>query len=124
MLKDSFFTVKEIADIENGRIYRLVLNASHAIFQAHFAGNPVMPGACIVQIIKELSSDYFGKIFFTEAVKNMKFLHVINPLESPEISALLTYTEQEDEHVLVSAILKNDHTIFSKSSLILKNIKD
>ncbi len=124
MLKERFFTVKEFMEMENGRTYRLALNASHPIFQAHFAGNPVMPGACIVQMIKELSSDYFGRTFFTAAVKNIKFLHVINPLESPEISVQLTCTKQENDRVSVSAVLNNDNTIFSKSSLILENRKD
>ncbi|MDR2913288.1 MAG: hypothetical protein LBV74_00385 [Tannerella sp.] len=124
MLKGEFFTIKEVADMDNGRTYRLGLNASHPIFLAHFAGNPVMPGACIVQMIKELSSDYFGMAFFTAAVKNMKFLQVINPLESPEISVQLTYTKQEDDRIFVSAVLNNDNIIYSKSSLILENIKD
>ena len=119
MLKDTFFSIIEATDMENGRTYRLSLNASHPIFQAHFAGNPIMPGACVVQLIKELTSDYFGRKFFTCTVKNMKFLHAINPLESPDISVRLTFLQQEAGRLSVSAVLNNDDIVFSKSTLFL-----
>ena len=119
MLKDTFFTVKHVEDSDNGRTYRLALNASHPIFEAHFAGNPIMPGACVVQVIKELAKDYFGRAFFTCAVKNMKFLQAINPLETPELSAQLTFATQETDRVSVSSILRNGDVIFSKSVLLL-----
>ena len=124
MLKDTFFTILSSLDTENGRTCRIALNGSHPIFQAHFAGNPIMPGACIVQLIKELASDYFGRTLFTCSVKNMKFLLAINPLESPEISVQLTFTQQEDERISVSAVLNDGERIFSKSTLLLENIKD
>ena len=119
MLKDTFFTIMEADGFENGRTYRLALNASHPIFQAHFAGNPIMPGACVVQLIKELASDYFGRSFFTHAVKNMKFLHAINPFESPEVSVRLSFVQSDEGRVSVSAVFSNEDSVFSKSTLYL-----
>ena len=122
MLKDTFFTIKDSEDFENSRTYCITLNASHPIFQVHFAGNPIMPGACIVQLIKELTADYFDRQFFTCSVRNMKFLHGINPLESPEITVKLTFTQQESERISVSAVLNNSDRIFTKSTLILEKL--
>jgi len=120
MLKDTFFTILFFADAENGCTYRIALNAAHPIFQAHFAGNPIMPGVCIVQVIKELSSEYFGRAFFVCAVKNMKFLLAVNPLETPEISVQLTFTQQEDERISIAAVLYNEEKIYSKATLLLE----
>ena len=114
MLKDNFFTILSSVATEKGCTCRIALNGSHPIFQAHFAGNPVMPGACIVQVIKELASDYFGRVFFVSAVHNMKFLHAVNPSESPEISVQLIFTQQENESISVSAVLFNEDKVFSK----------
>jgi len=122
MLKDTFFTIQKTDDTENGCSFRITLNASHPIFQAHFAGNPIMPGACIVQVIKELASDYFSRTCFVCAVKNMKFLYAINPLESPEITVQLSFTKQEKERIAVVAILKDGDRIFTKATLLLENI--
>ncbi len=120
MLKDTFFSITETADRENGCTCRLALNANHPIFQAHFAGNPIMPGACIVQLIKELASVFYNRDMFVCSVKNMKFLHVINPLETPEIAANLSFTIQDNGQIAVSTVLYLDDKIFSKSTMGLR----
>ena len=120
MLKDTFFTILFYADAENSCTYRIALNASHPIFQAHFAGNPIMPGVCIVQVVKELASEYFSRAFFVCSVKNMKFLLAVNPLETPEISVQLNFTQQEDERISIAAVLYNEEKIYSKSTILLE----
>ena len=124
MLKDNFFTIREIADLEAGKVFRVALDASHPIFQVHFAGNPVMPGACIAQMIKELAEDYLNTSFFISAVKNMKFLKVINPVENPEISVQMTCATREDNSISASTIISAGEDIFSKAILILNPVKE
>ena len=123
MLKDSFFTVKEVVSMEAEATYRVALNSSHTIFKAHFAGNPVMPGACIAQVIKELSEIFLSEKFFIGVVKNMKFLKVISPEENPEISVQMAYTTQDDGDVSVSTVIRDGENVFSKAILVLKPVK-
>lgn len=139
MLNGDFFTVKETIDLvedradgtkssqlsccKSDRRYRIGLNALHPIFQAHFAGNPVMPGACIAQMIKELATNQMSAPLYIRSVKNMKFLNVINPQETPEISVQLTCTPQDDYAVSVSTLISGGERIFSKATLILTPLK-
>ena len=122
MLKDNFFTILSFACVENSCTYRVALNGSHPIFKAHFAGNPIMPGACILQMIKELASDYLDKELFICSVKNMKFLNVIDPFETSEISVQIGSIQQEDENISLTAVLQDEDKVFSKSKLLLKLI--
>jgi len=121
MLKDVFFTIKSSEHEANCLACRIALNASHPIFQAHFAGNPIMPGACIVQLIKELASDYYGRSFFVGTVKNMKFLQAINPVASPEISVRLSFTQLEEGRISIDAVIDDSDKICVKAKLLLKN---
>jgi 3-hydroxyacyl-[acyl-carrier-protein] dehydratase len=123
MLKDGFFTINEVVDSGESKVFRVELNASHPIFQAHFAGNPVMPGACIAQMVKELAEDCFSASFFIGAIRNMKFLKVINPLENPEVSVQMTCTAREDNSVFVSTLISDRKDIFSKAILVLNPCK-
>ena len=43
------------------------LNKDHDIFKGHFPGNPVMPGVCMLQIIKELTEKAVDKSLFLTA---------------------------------------------------------
>ena len=124
MLKDDFFTIKEVVKVDTEATYRVALNSSHSIFKAHFAGNPVMPGACIAQMIKELSEDCLSANFFISVVRNMKFLKVISPDENSEVSVQMAYTTQDDGGISVSAVIKNGEDVFSKAILILKPVKE
>lgn len=87
-LLNSFYTIKS-RDITDSSIrYEIQLDASHYIYSAHFPDYPITPGVCIIQVGKELLEDYLEKKFIIQAVKNVKFLNVISPLEIP----LVTYT--------------------------------
>ena len=122
MLFNDFFTIKELTVNETEWLYRLVLNAVHPIYQAHFQGNPITPGACIIQMVKELVQDYHSTSYFIRSVKNVKFLCVINPLENPEINARLTFRTDENNRLAVSAMFSSEKTVFCKINLELEAI--
>jgi 3-hydroxyacyl-[acyl-carrier-protein] dehydratase len=119
MLINDFFTIKEVIENEKGCVYRLSLNAEHPIYHAHFQGNPITPGACIIQMVKELAGDYHSTSFFIRNVKNVKFLSVINPLENNLIDIHLTFRTDEGDRVAVSAVIDRDKVVFCKLSLVL-----
>lgn len=99
-LKNSFYTIEE-GSTATQTVVRL--NPEHPIYQAHFPGEPITPGVCIIQIAKELLEENLqvGKDCQNEktslgqyhlvAVKNVKFLVPISPIETP----LVTYTLQK-----------------------------
>ncbi len=62
---------------------RIKINKDHVIFQGHFPNNPVMPGVCMMQIIKDFTSNYIGKALFMERCSNVKFMALINPEINP-----------------------------------------
>lgn len=66
--------------------YDIRLDANHIIYQAHFPGEPITPGVCILQIAKELLEDYLHKPLSIQSIKNAKFLSVISPVETPQVS--------------------------------------
>ena len=66
--------------------YNIHLDASHFIYQAHFPDEPITPGACIIQIAKELLEEHLGIGLEIQKVKNVKFLNVISPLATPNVT--------------------------------------
>lgn len=55
------------------------IDRNHPIFQGHFPGNPVLPGACMIQIVEEILSHLLNKQLRCLEASNIKFLSVLNP---------------------------------------------
>jgi len=80
-----------------------MLKSDHAVFSGHFPGNPILPGVCTVQIIKEiLEKALEGSLLLTSAGM-IKYLGFVNPLKAPELSFDLTITGNAYCHAIVTA---------------------
>ncbi|NLE64007.1 MAG: beta-hydroxyacyl-ACP dehydratase [Bacteroidales bacterium] len=125
MLKDSFYTLVETTfDAEGNYLCKVRWNASHEIYQAHFKGNPITPGVCIVQIAKELAEILNGHSLMISEIKNLKFLNVIIPHEFPEVDFQLTFTRNKENKALsVKVLVFSGEMIFTKLNFSLSVIK-
>jgi 3-hydroxyacyl-[acyl-carrier-protein] dehydratase len=117
-LQDDFFTLIRAESCEEKATYHVQLNAEHSIYAAHFPGNPITPGVCIIQMVKELAEEHRHKKFFLQKVANAKFLNVLNPLQHGEIQLDLSFAEEERQYKVAATIFHVD-TVFSKLSLVL-----
>lgn len=94
---NNFYTLESSEKAENESfIAQIKLNPEHDIFNGHFPGNPVTPGVCMMQIVKELTEEFTGKKLFLKSASNVKFMAIINPFETPELILNLDITENED----------------------------
>ena len=90
ILKNNLYTIKTAEAAESEVRYEIELNADNFIYQAHFPGEPVTPGVCIVQIAKELLEETVDKKLQIVKVKNVKFLSVLTPRQSLRAEFRLT----------------------------------
>lgn len=97
MLIKGLYTVQGIEKTENGISARIHLDKDHEIFKGHFPGNPVMPGVCMIQIIKELTEEATGKDLFLSVSSNIKFMAIINPEINPNLELSIDIVENDDE---------------------------
>ena len=123
MLNNTFYTIRKRTETERGVDYRVSLNASHVIYEAHFPGNPVTPGVCIIQIIKELVEAYRDTRLLLRTIKNVKFVKVIDPRIVGELTFALNVKTQDDGMIAVSGIVGEGDTVFSKINLLFEEMK-
>ena len=114
MLQGDFFTIGNIEITGFNIKATLVINASHKIFNGHFPGQPVVPGVCMLQMVKEIMEQVTEKK--TDLIKSseIKFLAVIDPSQNNNISASLKYTIDDNQNIIVAAALFKDELIHFK----------
>ena len=80
MLLTDFYTVVELDNSNKENIKAIIdLNKNHEIYKGHFPGNPVVPGVCLTQLIKEVMEEVENKELFMVYADNIKFMAVVNP---------------------------------------------
>ena len=53
MLLKDFYKILSVESIGGSQhIATVLINENHVIFKGHFPDNPIMPGVCMMQIIK------------------------------------------------------------------------
>ena len=117
LLSDDFFTIDLITfDEDNPEkgMARLTLNPAHDIFKGHFPGNPVVPGVCIVQMIKETLSLHFKKELILIKADDIKFLNIINPEVDPKIEMEIKIKHTGDDLVHCTVLITSEEKTFMK----------
>ena len=102
--------------------FNVILNPDHLVYKAHFPGQPVTPGVCILQMIQELLSEQMGIPLFIKKIKNVKFTRMISPLTDGRISVLFSSVSEEEGGVKALGVVTgpdNASDIFLKFSVFL-----
>lgn len=122
MLLKDFYEVQLIDKISDQKfVATILLNEKHEIFKGHFPGNPVTPGVCMMQIIKELTQNVTGFSLQLKSSSNVKFMALINPEETPELKLELEILPNDDE-VKVKNTTSFGETVALKLSNTYKKI--
>ncbi|MGN6439594.1 MAG: 3-hydroxyacyl-ACP dehydratase [Agriterribacter sp.] len=108
ILNNDFYTIISIEQGDNSIDAMLELNCSHSIFEGHFPGQPVVPGVCMVQIIKEILETVTGSSLQLKTADHIKFLSMVNPKETTGLQAKITYTSSEGTIHTVATLNKNE----------------
>ena len=74
-----FYNISSFTKRDSGFSASISFNIEHYIFKAHFPGNPITPGVCLLQIIQELTESYSGLKLNLKKVVNVKYLKLIKP---------------------------------------------
>jgi 3-hydroxyacyl-[acyl-carrier-protein] dehydratase len=120
-LKDSFYKVTDFSAHADKSEFSIQFNPSHPVYQAHFPGNPVTPGVCIIQMVGELAMEHLKCKLFLRKVSKVRFLNVIQPVENEEINLTLSVSGEGQMYQVAATVFSGEH-VFSRLSLIMESL--
>jgi len=93
-------------DHSDGLISALLgVNKNSEIFKGHFPGQPVVPGACMVQIVKDVLEQALNKPVQLKKAGQLKFMNIIVPGDE-QLQLNISY-KYSDADIVISAMLNN-----------------
>ncbi len=114
ILEGHFYTIVQPV-IEGNNVRAIIkINPDHEIFLGHFPGQPVVPGVCMMQMVKELLEKATGKNMRLRNGLDLKFLSVIDPRKNSLVNMEASYTGHGNGEIQVTARLFYKETTFFK----------
>ena len=93
------------------------INSVSEVFKGHFPNNPVMPGVMQIQLVKEVIELHLGKTITLQTIGRCKFLAVLNPEVTPEVSVSIKLN-MTDDGIKINASGQSVEQVFFKFSAI------
>ncbi|MBF1394692.1 MAG: hydroxymyristoyl-ACP dehydratase [Prevotella histicola] len=129
-LKNNLYKIIRKEGVGSVVNYAIELIPSCVIYAAHFPGEPITPGVCIVQMGKELVEELLSeqrstlcKLMITK-VKNVKFLSIISPNETLQLTYQVKklVTSEDGTSVETQLIVLSEEKPMAKISLVLRTV--
>ena len=113
-LLNDFFKIIAVDKLENKFTVHVEINPAHEIFKGHFPGRPVVPGVCMVQILKEIMGEIFHSDFTMKEASQLKYLAILNPLEVNSFSVEISVLDEDANAIKISGVFQQKNLIFLK----------
>lgn len=111
MLLNSFFKITGIQQDEKYTV-NIELNPDHEVYKGHFPGNPIAPGVCLTQMVKE-TVEYITKKNLTMVTgDNLKFMAILNPEVNPNVVMTLSIKTKDNGHLQADSNVTAGETNF------------
>lgn len=121
-LKNNLFFIIGNSISDKDFEFKVRLEEDCAIYKAHFPQNPITPGACVIQIAKELFEEKNGCQVEIEKMNTVKFLNVMSPNQKREYIYHFSKLSQEEDTYKMQVEVTDGDVDYSKMSLTCKEI--
>ena len=109
MLIKDYYTIENVSKQEDGSmLFQISLRADSAVYQGHFPGEPVSPGICNIQMIKECAEQVAGKSLLLTNLQQCRLTTLVTPLIHPQVEVMISLEEKGDIYKLKATISKGE----------------
>lgn len=113
MLRDKLYQIISL-HCSNDAVVIIEIYPDHEIFSGHFPGQPVLPGACILQILKEILTEITDTSVRLKRADQIKFLSLIDPQVNNVLEFKISWSRAEDQLLRVTASIIADKVVSVK----------
>jgi 3-hydroxyacyl-[acyl-carrier-protein] dehydratase len=111
---NDLFNIDDITHEDGAIRATLGINQNSEILKGHFPGHPVVPGAIMMQIVKEVLEMALNSPLRLKKADQLKFISMIDPTNTLVVQLYITYKYTEDDAVSVIAKLSNTDAPYFK----------
>lgn len=112
-IHNDIFKLVSITNAEGKAEAILDVNPRSPIFKGHFPSQPVVPGACMVQLVKDMLEGVIDAKLQLKKADQIKFMNVIVPGDKKHLQLTINHRDAGGGAIFVQAtISKNEAVCF------------
>lgn len=73
----------------------VALDPSCPVYEGHFPGNPIAPGACNIEMVRQCASLAMGREIRITAIRQCKFLMLLKPGDPEQLTIQMSWTIEQ-----------------------------
>jgi 3-hydroxyacyl-[acyl-carrier-protein] dehydratase len=113
-IKNDVFSIEKLTQEDGVIKATLSINPDSEILKGHFPNHPVVPGACMLQIAKEVLESVLQTPVRLKKADQLKFMTMIDSANTSSVELYISYKRNEDGSVTAAAKLTNADTVYFK----------
>ncbi|SRR5579862_984509 len=122
MLINSFYTLTVLNIQSSTANITVQLNEKHAIYNGHFPGQPIVPGACLMQMVKEITEVIMESKLQMLRADELKFIWPVNPVNDNILQGIIEYVVDDKNQInIVANFSQNSKACFKCKAAFIRN---
>jgi 3-hydroxyacyl-[acyl-carrier-protein] dehydratase len=111
---DNLFKISKLVHDEGLISASLDINKNCDIFKGHFPGQSVVPGACMLQILKDVLEKGLDVSLMLKKADHLKFIVMIDPVDTQKVILDIVYKFIDEVDVNITAKLMSGDVVCFK----------
>lgn len=116
---NKFYTLVSSSEEQGKLVFKIELNSFHSIYKGHFPGNPITPGVCELEIVKDCICRTLNRQLYFSYISSCKFISPINPVEQNKLSVLISILDNGNNTYSIKAEVVNEDDTFLKIKALM-----
>ena len=113
LLKDKFYSIINQNDTKHegnahSTVFRVAILPDCNVYEGHFPGDPVCPGVCNIETIKECTMVLLNLPLRISTIKQCRLTAIATPTVCPEVTVMVNATEKGDGTYTVQAAIADE----------------
>ncbi len=119
LLENKFFRITDRKlDNDMRGVFHIQIIPDCEVYKGHFPGDPVCPGVCNMETIKECASLMVGRQLRYESIRQCRLTALATPVVCPEVDVTVSLTEKDGTLQIQGQIADGEQTYMTLKGVV------
>ena len=123
MLIKDYYTIESVEKKDDGMTcFQINLRPDSTIYEGHFPGEPVSPGVCNIQMIKECAEQVADKSLLLNNLQQCRLTTLVTPIQHSQVEVVIALEEKGNAYKLKATIGKGEEIYLDLKAELIDDI--